>query len=580
MFDRFKIFTICLIVACTTAHGQDDSKLISYVDSLMQPAQRPGMPASYLLVAQNGKTIIRKAYGLANIELETSSKPEHCFTIASISKQMVAVSILQLASQGRLKLDDDIRKYFPDFDTRANVITIEHLLTHTSGIYNETGATGASGKTLFDLSVALGVLSEKEFLEYVRQHDLYFKAGTDWGWNGYGYFMCFFIIEKVSGMPFNEYIRKNLFEPAGMTRSFSKVDGNRLGLFGIKDLVSTYYQPDADGKWIWKDLRRLTPLHFYERYAIVTNMDDLLKWHTALRTNKLLPKEWTEKAWTAFKLKDGRTTNYGYGWVISIHNGVRVLSHIGIGTNPICVVQIPEKDICIIYTQFHGTFEQTELIAKKILSRMLDVSYPKVQATKTSMNDYVGAYQIHRIGLRTTAQLSDVPVYTFVTERADTLFIQQTATEKNWLRPAGKDRFLPSRSDNMYYIFNRDKNGKVNSLTTEGTIWTFGPAVENKKVDIKSPPLIVRKDIDNDLLKKYSGAYYMTALDIYRFIETDGITLFNKFQGRRQELIPIANNKFVVKGVEDTTFEFNPNGAGVLVLTVKALRSQEFRKVE
>jgi CubicO group peptidase (beta-lactamase class C family) len=573
------IISILLVVAAVSSQAQNDARLMKFVDSLMMPSQRSGLPGSYLLIAKNGKPIVRDAYGLANIELQATAKPEHLFTIASISKQMVAVSILQLASQNKLSLQDDIRKYFPDFNTHGNLITIENLLTHTSGIYSETGATGASGKTLYDLSVSLGVLSEKEFLDYVMQHDLYFEAGTDWGWNSYGYYMAFLIIEKVSGMPFNKYIRKNLFEPAGMTRSFSKVDGNRLGLFGTKDLVSTFYQPDVDGKWIWKDFRRFTPMYFYERYAIVTCMDDLLKWHTALRTEKLLPQQWLEKAWTPFKLKDGRSTNYGYGWIVSYHNGVRVLSHIGIGSNPICVVQVPEKDICIVYTQFYGVFEQTEMIAKKILSLMLNIPSPKAEPDKTPLTDYTGVYQIYRIGLRTTAQLSDIPVYLYVSTRSDTLYIQQTSNEKTWLRRSGKDKFLPAFSDNMQYIFNRDKKGKVVSITGEGTVWTLGPAVENKKVDRKFPMPVVSKPIEKVLLKKYAGVYYYASLDIYRFIETDGEKLYNRFQGRMQELIAVADNRFVIKGNEETIFEFRESEIGI-VLAIKGLRVQEFRKVE
>jgi CubicO group peptidase (beta-lactamase class C family) len=209
--------------------GQD-AQLEKFIDSLMAPGNRPSMPGSFLIIAKDGKPVVRKAYGMANLELDVQAKPEHLFGLASSSKQMIAVAMLQLAQQGKLNLTDDIRKYLPDFDTHGKLITIEHLLTHTSGIHSESGATGAKGKTLYDLTRPYGVLSNSEFLGYIMSHELYFDPGTDWGWNPYGYFMAFFIIEKVSGMPFNDYMRKNIFQPAGMTNSFSKVDGNRLGI--------------------------------------------------------------------------------------------------------------------------------------------------------------------------------------------------------------------------------------------------------------------------------------------------------------------------------------------------------------
>ena len=211
---------------------------------------------------------------------------------------------------------------------------------------------------------------------------------------------------------------------------------------------------------------------------------------------------------------------------------------------------------------------------------MLNIPYPASEPTKTSLTDYTGVYQVHRIGLRTSLQLSDVPVYLNVTAKGDTLFVQQTGSEKTWLRSFDKDRFLPARSDNMWYVFNRDKVGKVISVTGEGTIWTLGPRVENKKVDVKLPDPIKPQRLDKDHLHKYVGVYYMASLDIYRFIETDGTKLYNRFQGRMQELLPTSDNRFVLKGVEDTSFEFKPDETGVLRLTIKSLRSQEFRKID
>lgn len=113
-------------------------------------------------------------------------------------------------------------------------------------------------------------------------------------------------------MAFNDYMRKNIFQPAGMTNSFSKVDGNRLGLGGINNLLSSFYQIDPDGKWTWRDVKIFSPMEFFERYNIVTCLDDLLKWDIALREEKLLSKEWLEKAWKPYVLKDGRSTHYGF----------------------------------------------------------------------------------------------------------------------------------------------------------------------------------------------------------------------------------------------------------------------------
>jgi D-alanyl-D-alanine carboxypeptidase len=557
-----------------------DVYLEKYIDSLVAAAPGTERPASYVLVAKNGRPLLKKAYGMANMELGVPASPDHLFALASVSKQMIAVAVLQLAREGKLQLTDDIRKYFPRFDTHGQVITIEQLLTHTSGLYSETGATGAKGKTLFDLSISLGLLSEKDFLQYVMQHNLYFTPGTDWGWNGYGYYLAFFIIEKASGMAFNDYMAKNIFQPAGMTKSFSRVTANRLGANGIKKLVSAYYYPDADGKWTWSDWRNLNAFYFYDRYAIVSCLDDLMKWDIALREEKLLPREWLEKAWTPYILKDGRSTHYGLGWSISQYNNMRLLAHIGIGTNPICTVHVPEQNIYIVYTQFYGVYEQSEAIVKKILSRLLSFPDPLPSKAEAPLTDYTGVYNIYRTGLRTTPQLSDVPIYMHITTSGDTLYMQQTGTEKTVLRAAGKDRFLPARSENTWYVFTRDEDGKVNAITTTGTFWTWGPDIQNKKVNVPWPKPVTARMIDPNLLKKYAGTYYLASLDVFRFIETDGTKLYNRFQGNLQELIPVANNKFVRKGVEDMVFTFSTDEQGSQVLTINSLRSVQYRKVD
>jgi D-alanyl-D-alanine carboxypeptidase len=557
-----------------------DGGLEKYIDSLLWAGSSSNMPASYILVARDGKALVKKAYGMADLALGTHAQPDQRFALASVSKQMIAVAILQLAEQGKLKLTDNVEKFIPSFNSRGKVVTIEHLLTHTSGIYSETGATGATGKTLFDLTIDKGLLSEQQFLNYVNEHAFYFEPGADWGWNGYAYYIAFFIVEKASGMKFHEYMQTHLFDPAGMTNTFSKVAANRLGGNNIPNFVSSYYFPDADGKWMSSDFAKLNAFFFYPRYAIVSSLEDLMKWDVALRNGTLLPKMLLDKAWTPYKLNDGRSTQYGLGWAVAEYKGVKILAHVGIGTNPICTVHVPEYKLFLVYTQFYGNYEQCEIILKKILSRLLSWPYPKPEMTAKPLADYTGIYKVHRMGLRLSSQLSDGPVYLKVTASGDTLFIQQTAGEKLPLRAAGDDRFLPSRSENTWYIFNRGTSGQVTSVTQRGTFWTFGPDVGNEKQSIQLPTPPRQQDIPLNLLKKYSGIYYNSSLDNYRFIETDGNRMHVKMQGRSQELIPVSHTEFVLKGAEDVNFRFVEDRKGEITLTIFGLRKVSYHKVE
>jgi len=567
-----------LILCSFTVSLAQDADLERFCDSLMPNATRSDMPASLLIVAKDGKPLVRKAYGMANLEMGVPASTEHCFTLASVNKQMLAICILQLANNGKLKMEDDIRKYLPDFESHGRVITVEQLLNHTSGIFSANSP--ARGKSFYDHTSDFGLLSDKQFIEYAGQAQLLFEPGTDWSWNTFGFYLTLFVIEKASGMPFNDYVRKHLFEPAGMENSISKVDGNRLGLNGIKKLNTSFYFPDADGKWVWRDTRMFTPYFFYQRYAIVTSLDDLVKWDEALRNGKLLPLNLVEKAWTAGHLKDGRTTNYGLGWVVSEYNGYKILSHIGIGSNPIVTMHVPQERLYIVCTQFFGNIEQVELRVKKILSRLLPLPYPKATKAYAPLSEYSGVYQVHRNGLDIVPQISDIPVYMNVTVRNDTLFVRQTASPEITLRPAGRDKFLPANSENVFYEFFRDDKGNVNAVATRGTFWPYGPEVRNLRVEKTLPPPASALYPTVKAVKKYIGVYYHPPFDSYIFIETDGTKLYNRIQGRLQELIPVADNKFVRKGIGDVWLEFKSTPNGAMSLTVSGLRSLDYKKLD
>ena len=553
-----------------------DADLETSCDSLMPNANRTDMPASVLIIAKDGKPLLRKGYGMANIEMSVPASPDHLFTLASVMKQMVAVCVLQLTQQGKLHLTDDIRNFFPGANTHGKLITVEQLLTHTSGIYSANSP--ARGDHSYDHNSESGMLSDHEFVDYAMQHPLDFEPGADWSWNTFAYHLAFLVVEKASGVPFNEYVRKCLFQPAGMEKSFSKVDGNRLGLFGIKNLNTSFYFLDADKKWIWRDARVLTPYFLYQRYSIVTCLDDLVKWDVALRKGQLLSAESLQKAWTTGHLKDGRNTNYGLGWMLGEQDGYKLISSSGIGTNPIATVHVPQEGLYIAYTQWYGTIDQAENKVKKILSRLLPISYPTPEKSNLPLSDYAGVYHVHRNGPDIASQVSDIPLYISITASNGTLYFQQTAGEKIELRPAGKDRFLSPYSENTYYVFLRDDSGKVNAISTRGTFWAYGPDVANKRVNKTWPQPVTPKAISAALLNKYAGIYYMQAFDSYVVIETDGARLYVNVQGNRLELLPVADNKFVRKGIEDIQYEFVNGTTETTGLVVSGLRKVKYKK--
>lgn len=273
--------------------------LESKIDSLITSKFKPENPGAIFLAVKKGKVVYRKAFGMADLERDIKMRPEFVFEIGSMTKQFTAVSILMLAEQRKLKLDDEITKFIPDYPTQGNLITIHHLLTHTSGIKDFT--TMKSIK-----NIAREDLSPKELVDFFKNEPMDFKPGEQYKYCNSGYVLLGYIIEKVSGETYEEFITKHIFEKAEMKNSFyashEKVIKNRVSGYRERDgFVNANYIsfsiPFASG-------------------AIMSTVDDLLKWQNAINDNVLLNDAFTKKAFTNYQLNNGKKIDYGYGWHI------------------------------------------------------------------------------------------------------------------------------------------------------------------------------------------------------------------------------------------------------------------------
>ena len=171
------------------------------------PAKEPGVS---VIVVKKGAVLYKKGFGIADMELNVPVQPDMIFRIGSITKQFTAVAILQLAAQGKIALQDDIKKYIPDYGIKET-ITIEQLLNHTSGIKSYTNIDTFWSKMRNDLA-------PREIIRLTEKDTLEFKPGSQWNYNNTGYVMLGHIIEKITGKTYEEYVEQNLFKPAGMIR--------------------------------------------------------------------------------------------------------------------------------------------------------------------------------------------------------------------------------------------------------------------------------------------------------------------------------------------------------------------------
>jgi CubicO group peptidase (beta-lactamase class C family) len=276
-----------------------------------------------LLLASNGQINFQKSFGYANFENKKSNTDSTLFTLASISKTFTAVAVLQLQEKGKLKLDDLFKKYFPDFPFEN--ITIRQLLSHTSGLPDmEAVLDSLVNKQPDKIFTNADILQALKI--YATHHSLLFQPGESWRYSNVGFQLLAILVEKTSKQPFAMYVKKNIFQPAGMKNSYVQTnlsqtqESNRTVNYQYNNHFEMRLQK-MDTLKDWKEWTyNLTGL--YGSNNVVSNSIDLLNYDKALYNGTLLKQASLEEAFTPAKLNNGENnkavagTSCGLGWFI------------------------------------------------------------------------------------------------------------------------------------------------------------------------------------------------------------------------------------------------------------------------
>ncbi len=349
------------------------------IDALVAPHFKSDGSGVVVIATRGGKTIFRKAYGLADVASKQAMRAESPARLGSMTKQFTAVAILMLADEGKLALSDDITSFLPGYPTHGARITIEHLLTHTSGIPSYTDKRGFVDIMRNDVTVAHGI-------DFFKDDALEFVPGTQFRYNNSGYFLLGAIIEKASGLPYARFLDERIFKPLGMTHTGYEDDRIRP--------VSGY-----DGKADKADGISMTwP---YAAGALVSTVDDLALWQTALTDGKLLRPETLRQAWTARPLTDGKPSPYGYGWFVGRLNGLDEVFHGGNITGFTSdAVWLPKERVYVAMLanrEADGIDAPLATLTRKIAMQVAGKPLPVPSDTRldaTTLASYVGVYPI------------------------------------------------------------------------------------------------------------------------------------------------------------------------------------------
>lgn len=361
------LLSIALVLASQALADEVD-------DYLEAQRAKHHIPGVALLVVKEGETVKCQGYGLANVEHQTPVTPDTVFQLGSIGKQFTATGIMLLAEDGKLSVDDPIRKFLPDAPDSWQPTTLKQLLSHTAGL----GDWPKSCDLRRDYT-------EAELLAVIYAEPRKFTPGTDWSYSNLGYVILGIVIERITGKHYGELLAERVFKPAGMaaTRIISDADivphraaGYRLlkGELKNQDFVSPTLNSTADG-------------------SVYTNLRDMVQWNAAILSGKILRPESLTAMWTPSPLTSGvpNSAGYGYGWFCGEHAGRRCLSHGGAWQGFTAnLVVLPEDQLTTLMLtnlsagSFEGLGEMNRHVAGMFLSASERASKPDRQSSRPS----------------------------------------------------------------------------------------------------------------------------------------------------------------------------------------------------
>lgn len=381
----------------------------SKIDTIISSNYNNEEPGLTLIVAKAGKTIYSKAIGKSSLELNTPLQLNSVFQVGSITKQFTAVSILMLAEQGKLNIEDNIRKYIPEYSEIGKDITIHHLLNHTSGIKNKTPLSDKSFISRSDMT-------PQELIEYIKNEPLEFKPGEQFKYSNAGYILLGKIIEVVTEQSYKDFIENTIFKKLGMTNSYygsmKKVIKNRIS--GYKATTTNFVNADY--------MSLTLP---YSAGAILSTVEDLLIWQNALKSNNLIKPSSLKKAITPTTLNNEKKIPYGYSFRLSNIGASPVIAHTGStkGFTSIAIF-LPDEDIYIAALS-NCSCKNVNKVVKQIAELFVNAPKAALEASNTdasqlkkqsitvsveTLKHYAGTYEVRpntylTIGLDNSNQL-------------------------------------------------------------------------------------------------------------------------------------------------------------------------------
>ncbi|MDH5832769.1 serine hydrolase [Luteimonas kalidii] len=526
----------CLLVPIA-AHAQplpSNAEVAAFSARSLETNCDPGAPGMAVLVARGDEVLYRGACGRASLELGVPLSPDHVFRIGSVTKQFSAAAVLKLAEDGKLSLDDPLSKFVPGYPG-GDAVTVEMLLNHTSGIrsYTDIDSIMSGGGIMKDLSTA-------QLIDTFKDETPDFAPGEGWHYNNSGYVLVGAVIEAASGKPWHAYLDEVFFQPLGMAHTGYGNEADAV----IPGHVDGYTRKGEQ----WARAMHLSMTQPHAAGALVSTVDDLLRWNRALHEGRVLE----DAGYRAMTTPVGKAAEHDYGFGISTGTlrGEPQLQHGGgIHGFSSYLLYLPGSDttVAVLYNADSGRPDMlgTGRIANLLAAHAIGRPYPEktpVEVDVEALDDYEGVYRIDEDAARVLRVKDGV------------LTSQRTGGVAHALIPVARDTFLFEEGFSRI-VFERDTAGAVAAMR-------FFPEDEGEgevvpRSDEPLPAARTGLQLPREALERIAGEYAVGGMLLKVFL--DGDTPKAQLSGQPAfEIFAESPSRFFLK-VVDATLVFAPD---------------------
>ena len=500
----------CVLIACTTPAQKKTDSIASKLDGLFSNYNNKSGPGIAAGIVYNGKTILKKSYGLANLEYDIPISSASIFDIASVSKQFAGLAISTLVQQGKISLSDDIHKYVPEVPDFGHAITINHLVHHTSGLRDWPEGLNVAGwrwNEDFNFDDILRMIK--------HQKDLDFVPGSKYSYSNTGYNLLAVTVERVTGKSFREWTDENIFTPLQMHNSHFLDDESKI----VKNMAYSYHKENDS---YHKNMTGLTALG---SSSLFTNVDDLCKWVLHFEARVTAKDPVYLRMLETVPLNNGEKNSYAFGLSLDEVSGLRTIAHTGgwAGYRTV-ILNFPDERLSIILLGNDASFNSYGAageVAKIILGSKLrsnnNTATDKIKDQPTiALNTEIARKQVG------TYKLGDGWYVTLTLENG--MLMTQANGEPKFPTTTKSDSTIWIDAYNASATFVKSKDGSINSLKYKGII----------------APRIIPVTPDLSRLDQYFGTYYSEEFEtIYK--------------------IDYINNKLMLHHMRLGDFELSPD---------------------